>query len=330
MIINKIIVLSKYYFEDNVKNGASSRLNAWKYVYGEMVKFNSINSNLTIKNKDVLIIDFPGAKIPDIIRIWILFRRYNPKFFLQDSQLRFFYTKLLFDFKFCEYNKLIMDIINCLRGAVREISARILFNKVGYVSSVDANYFLNKGSAIQLLESNRYSNKEKSTIKFKKIIGIVGNFNYSPNSDSLQKIFINKDFISALKNNNIKIRILGYESESYIKNILFEYLDIIDIGNSGRFDNLDDVTKDIGIFISPVLYGSGVKNKINEVSNLNKVTLAWEGLREEYPYSQKNIIYFNFNDLPKIIEKLFNNYYGYWSNDIQCCVDFYQFMDFIE
>jgi len=304
--MKKYVVLSSNYGNNDIANGARTRLSAWELIFSNWVDFYDLNDSsikLDLRNKKLLI-DYPGIKIWKIISLYIKYRKFKPKLFMQDSQSRYYYTQGIFNIKNKYFLPTVISLINLLRSFARESLARLIFSNIGFCSTIDSTFFINNGYPVELFLSNAIL--ESNNISKINVIGIVANFDYQPNQVSLNTIFKNKLLIDKLFSYKIKIRLLGKSSTKFIHeniNLNSKSLQIFDIQKSGPFDDIRDQIEGIDIFLSPSLYGAGVKNKINEVAKYNKITLAWEGCRYEYPYDPYKTIYFqSIEDLITILD----------------------------
>lgn len=123
----------------------------------------------------------------------------------------------------------------------QSLNARLKEEKCYTVSlGVDYSYFSEE------IEVNQQSNA----------IAFVGNFGYSPNLDSLS--FIANRVLPDLPR-DIKLYVIGKISEANKSNFSDERIVFC-----GQVDDLRYNVKKASVFLSPILYGSGIKTKILE------------------------------------------------------------------
>lgn len=301
MTIPSLIVVTSRktaFNENNITNGAVSRLIAWTIVQQdvEVISYSKLDF-LTFVGKQCqspIVLDLTGEKVGAILRARLQFRRYSVSCFRQDSQVRYFWSKLRQERNF---DKAVVAAANTLRAVVRESTCSLIFRRVGYVSEQDF-LFQRRSFVIRLLHSNLNYARSRGPMVPAKIrsLCVVGNFSYGPNVDGLKSLLCSKVFIETCRVNDINIRICGRAADSFIEKLLPDKLQIIDIERSGEFSQFTDLYSPDQIFLCPVFYGSGVKNKIIQAQEIDSITLAWRGVAKEFPYSPLHVDYFDHPD----------------------------------
>ena len=98
----KYILLAPTVNFNDKYNGISIRIKSWQIIFPELTIYDK-NSKIKPQvfnhggNKNIsLTVDVCGYKSIDIIKTWFKYRKLKPNCYAQDSQLRFFYTQLIF------------------------------------------------------------------------------------------------------------------------------------------------------------------------------------------------------------------------------------------
>lgn len=135
-----------------------------------------------------------------------------------------------------------------------------LYDRVIFVSQVETDY-LNRilpEKAITIPVGINLFNDERLSIKAEKnILSFVGNLNVAANVDSLRWII--EDILPKI-HHDVKLLVIG----KCPSHILEQYKDNNKLIFSGRVDDLVAYVRKGQIFLSPLLYGTGIKTKILE------------------------------------------------------------------
>ncbi len=241
--------------------------------------------------------DLCGDNAHKIIREWWRWRRHRPIAFMQDSQARFHADQFRFRWSMRDVRAPI-SLLNFIRGLVRELLARMLFAKVGYISHKDAAYVLPKGTAVDVLlpQLTACMTLKEPAPAASPLIGVLGNFLYSPNSDGLKALLNHRRFGHTLQRNGLKLALLGIGSMELLRSLPIAPRSLISEADSGPFADLHDVAQPFPFFISPAMYGAGIKNKLLELAALKKPCFAWHGFRGEHGYDDDYTYYFDSID----------------------------------
>lgn len=145
-----------------------------------------------------------------------------------------------------------------------EIKYSRLYDKVIFVSDIETNYLNKKipGKAITITVGiNVLPDTENKVKPEKNLLTFVGNFGVAANVDSLHWII--SDILPKIKH-PVKLMIIGKcpnevrEQYKSNKSIIF----------TGRVENLAEYVQKGQIFLSPLLYGTGIKTKILEAMSM--------------------------------------------------------------
>lgn len=96
----------------------------------------------------------------------------------------------------------------------------------------------------------------------------LGDMSTPPNNDAV-KYFVEKIYPLVLKESDIKLYIVGRNPTDYIKSLSCE-----DIIVTGSVDDVRDYLTKNTIFISPMISGTGIKNKILEAMSMNLAVIS--------------------------------------------------------
>lgn len=307
----RLNLISKYSEMNDETNGAFTRLNSWIKVIEDINISKNKNDNIKIpqdKNiRSYFCLDLTGEKLPEILKLWKIYRSLKPTAFLQDSGTRYWISYFKYNIKISIKLNLKI-IINILRSLLREIVVRILFRKVGYISNIDSNYLIKGGYCVGITKPLIDSwnsivdlNKNSSITN----IALYGNFEYKPNLDSICRILNNEKFIEVIRENNINLIIKGKSSVKIYCHLNNKIISHVNQKDSGEFENIQEVMISADIIILPTMYGSGIKNRAIESSNAQKPYFIWDGFKNEYPYDQTfSMFYKNESDLADKIKML--------------------------
>ncbi|AAK80991.1 glycosyltransferase involved in cell wall biosynthesis [Clostridium acetobutylicum] len=154
------------------------------------------------------------------------------------------------------------------------------FNKVFFVSESDALYVkdnfkesaanidhINLGVNIENFDSDKYDNldlKEKSIV-------FTGIMNYAPNKDAVL-YFYNKILPEIIKKYpDIKFYIVGKNPDSDVQSLEGKNVVV-----TGFVDDIAEYIAKASVYVSPLNYGTGMKNKVLEAMSMNKAIVASE------------------------------------------------------
>ncbi|RII35760.1 glycosyltransferase [Clostridium chromiireducens] len=152
------------------------------------------------------------------------------------------------------------------------------FNKVFFVSENDASYekemyaeFVSKIDNITLgvdynkFDSSRYSNSSSKNIIF------TGIMDYPPNKDAAI-FFATKIFPKIIeKDNEVKFIIVGKNSDKDICNLISNNIKV-----TGFVDDIVESIASARVYVSPLRFGTGMKNKVLEAMSCKRAIVASE------------------------------------------------------
>ena len=148
--------------------------------------------------------------------------------------------------------------------AKAEIYYSKLYDKVIFVSEVETDY-LNKrlpGKAVTIpVGINAVPEVELNIKPEKNILSYVGNLKVAANVDTLHWII--SDILPKI-NHDVKFMVIGKCSDS----IREQYKNNNHVVFTGRVDSLVEYIRKSQIFLSPILYGTGIKTKILEAMSI--------------------------------------------------------------
>lgn len=258
----------------NEYNGAHLRLQAWKIVF-KNVQINNL-SNFTLHDKkDVVLIDYPGIRLRDMLRLRSHGRLGYTMLYMQDNQFRFWLSALKTGFR-------LKWFFNSVRALIRISVASCLFKKLLFISDIDALMF---GAAIPIMKDNVDIFKgPKQPVER---LVILSSTDYLPNDHALNAIF-SRGLIDRFLELSIVLEIRGRGTESFnIQNV-----------KTGAFNSFDDFVDGRTILILPATFGSGIKNKILEAQRHGIPLMYHKSCRFEYPYSiRDSFVYNSYDDL---------------------------------
>lgn len=148
--------------------------------------------------------------------------------------------------------------------AKAEIYYSKLYDKVIFVSKVETDYLNQKqpGKAITIpVGINAVPEKELTGEAEKNLLSYVGNLKVAANVDTLHWII--SDILPKI-NHDVKFMVIGKCPDD----IRQKYKDNNHIIFTGRVDNLVEYIRKSQIFLSPILYGTGIKTKILEAMSM--------------------------------------------------------------
>lgn len=145
-----------------------------------------------------------------------------------------------------------------------EIHYSKLYDKVIFVSDVETDY-LNKrlpGKAITIpVGINAVPELELNGKPEKNLLSYVGNLKVAANVDTLDWII--SDILPKIQH-DVKFMVIGKCPDAIRK----KYMNHDNIIFAGRVDNLVEYVRKSQVFLSPILYGTGIKTKILEAMSM--------------------------------------------------------------
>lgn len=148
--------------------------------------------------------------------------------------------------------------------AKAEIHYSKLYDKVIFVSAVETAYLNKKlpGKAITIpVGINAVPERELAITPEKNLLSYVGNLKVAANVDTLHWIISN---ILPKIHHNVKFMVIGKCPDD----IKEKYKGNNHVIFTGRVDNLVEYIRKSQIFLSPILYGTGIKTKILEAMSM--------------------------------------------------------------
>lgn len=148
--------------------------------------------------------------------------------------------------------------------AKAEIHYSKLYDKVIFVSAVETAYLNKKlpGKAITIpVGINAVPERELAITPEKYLLSYVGNLKVAANVDTLHWII--SDILPKI-HHNVKFMVIGKCPDD----IKEKYKDNNHVIFTGRVDNLVEYIRKSQIFLSPILYGTGIKTKILEAMSM--------------------------------------------------------------
>ena len=164
-------------------------------------------------------------------------------------------------------NQIVRNVVLVLERnltAKAEIYYSKLYDKGSFVSEVETDY-LNKrlpGKAVTIpVGINAVPEVELNIKPEKNILSYVGNLKVAANVDTLHWII--SDILPKI-NHDVKFMVIGKCSDS----IREQYKNNNHVVFTGRVDSLVEYIRKSQIFLSPILYGTGIKTKILEAMSI--------------------------------------------------------------
>lgn len=148
--------------------------------------------------------------------------------------------------------------------AKAEIHYSKLYDKVIFVSAVETAYLNKKlpGKAITIpVGINAVPERELAITPEKNLLSYVGNLKVAANVDTLHWII--SDILPKI-HHNVKFMVIGKCPDD----IREKYKGNNHVIFTGRIDNLVEYIRKSQIFLSPILYGTGIKTKILEAMSM--------------------------------------------------------------
>lgn len=148
--------------------------------------------------------------------------------------------------------------------AKAEIHYSKLYDKVIFVSAVETTYLNKKlpGKAITIpVGINAVPERELAITPEKYLLSYVGNLKVAANVDTLHWII--SDILPKI-HHNVKFMVIGKCPDD----IKEKYKGNNHVIFTGRVDNLVEYIRKSQIFLSPILYGTGIKTKILEAMSM--------------------------------------------------------------
>ena len=161
--------------------------------------------------------------------------------------------------------------------AKAEIHYSKLYDKVIFVSAVETAYLNKKlpGKAITIpVGINAVPERELAITPEKYLLSYVGNLKVAANVDTLHWII--SDILPKI-HHNVKFMVIGKCPDD----IKEKYKDNNHVIFTGRVDNLVEYIRKSQIFLSPILYGTGIKTKILEAMSMG-VPVVTNDVGREY------------------------------------------------
>lgn len=180
-----------------------------------------------------------------------------------------------------------------------------LYDKVIFVSDVETSY-INKiipNKAVTIPVGINTSNVDKRVAKAEKnTLTFVGNLNVAANVDSLRWII--SDILPLVKH-PVRFMVIGKCPDS----VRDEYKDNNHIVFTGRVVNLAEYVQKGQLFLSPLLYGTGIKTKILEAMSMGVPVVTnqvgAEGINAEN--GSEIMIADSEKDIAEIVDKILDN-----------------------
>lgn len=250
-IKNEFPCIDKVYMCSDLVN--QNHFNILKNIFKIMLRLNNSKSeiNKIISNENYSMIYFCVPPSP----LFFFLYKINIPIFLNAVD-----SFSLLNFRFYHSKKKIIDYIKYRLYLILEEKCYKIPAIVNFVSSVDTEFLRKKTNLKNLLcirngvDINYFS--EKIYIRQNKTLLFVGNFLYRPNVEAIN-YFINDIFPPLLKKfPDIKLYIVGPNSS-----FKFDSKSII---VTGFVEDIREYYQKASVFISPLLSGSGVKNKVLE------------------------------------------------------------------
>lgn len=147
------------------------------------------------------------------------------------------------------------------------------YNKVVFVSDIDSEYikkinhnintqFIPNGVDIDFFKKNKGIMVEENTLIF------TGDMAYGPNEDAA--LFLIEEIYPLVKNKiDIKLYIVGQRPTEKIKKYQSENIIV-----TGFVEDIRTYIDKASLYISPLRYGSGIKNKVLEAMSMSKIVIG--------------------------------------------------------
>jgi glycosyltransferase involved in cell wall biosynthesis len=130
-----------------------------------------------------------------------------------------------------------------------------------FVSSRDINFLELKNACEIPLVVKSHSIKDYKTSSSKFIIGMSGNFNYSPNINAAY--FLIRSILPLL-HEDIELRLIGFNADRFIS----EAFQLKNLKIKNNVPSIPEHVKLLDVSIAPMLDGSGMQNKIIDAMSL--------------------------------------------------------------
>lgn len=213
-----------------------------------------IKKEVDSNNYDVIITDMPMAfyvanvSIPKIVYAFDCVSNYNKKMYQKadtPTQKIYWYLNYL---KIHSYEKVYNKFDSCI--VVNQKDKKLLEKDIKTSITVVANG----------VDTTFFSNNKKDEIK----LVFLGDMSTPPNNDAV-KYFIEEIYPLVLKEENIKFYIVGRNPSNYIKSLNKNDNIIV----TGSVEDVREYLQKDTIFITPMISGTGIKNKILEAMSMN-------------------------------------------------------------
>jgi len=155
-----------------------------------------------------------------------------------------------------------------------ELNIYSKLNKVYFVSDTDANFVNNFNDSLKTqyipngVDIDYFIRNESIEIKSNSLI-FTGNMSYAPNKDACE--FLINDILPILikKIPDIRLYIVGINADKEFKNVKSDNIII-----KGFVEDIREYISQASIYISPLRFGSGIKNKILEAMSMSKIVIG--------------------------------------------------------
>lgn len=273
-----------------------SKLNAWNGHDLRLIKLMEFSNDIKVTNdpsevskyNGCVVIDIPGLGIRGHLKICLRTKKLIRNVFLQDSPVRYSFSKLKHILKFRRFELItIKYILNFFRLIIREFYFYFICSKIGFVSDVDA---LIKSKCI--VSKNGVNDYSPLLVGESERLVFWGNLNYEPNLESIIS-YVERNHSFFL---NHKLHLFGrlsIETKARLLNLnKKDELVII----HGEYNELEDVIFENDIFFNCVDFGSGIKNKTIESIRLGVRQLATNHATAGIKIKHSSIIKIELND----------------------------------
>ena len=218
---------------------------------------NLIKNN--IKDYDIIITDMPMAFYtkntdhPKIVYAFDAVSEYNHKMYEKaDSITSKIYWYLNY-FKINRYEKAYDKFDSCI--VVNDKDKKLLQRKLNVEISVVANG----------VDTNYFKNQNK---EYDKKLVFLGDMSTPPNNDAI-KYFVEEIYPLILKRHNIKLYIVGRNPSNYIKSLSNDNIIV-----TGEVEDVRDYLGPNSIFVTSMISGTGIKNKILEAMSMELAVVS--------------------------------------------------------
>ncbi|WP_169779524.1 glycosyltransferase [Campylobacter curvus] len=200
-----------------------------------------------------------------------------------------------------------------IKSKIFEAKYYKLYDNVFFVSEIDAHYVRSLDESIKTgfipngVDINYFKKKEHYAIQKNSLI-FTGDMSYSPNEDAA--LFLIEEVYPIIKKYiDIKIYIVGQKPTKKIINYSSNNIIV-----TGFVADIRPYLESASIYISPLRFGSGIKNKILEAMSMSKIVIgtrvSFEGINID---DGLNAVSINNNALSiaNVVIKILNNFSQY-------------------